>query len=344
MIILEHEKKEILSLHNRHKITNLIKEQFGFLDNIAKWVDEMLLLFKEDQTLIKHLGLGEDTYKSILKRNNLSSELPLTTLLTTLKHGSPEDIKKYGNAIIQVVANSKYQKLALDAFTSPTYLEVLHKYTNKITPEFLMKKLNLSTITDEIMEAVILANSSLVHMSLESIYKRFPKIQLKLKGVWQGIGLTKTKKLSGWKFHIYGETAEDAAILADRLDPILKKWGLHGKVLTEGILLQNTRKTNQWGKAGTIYITPEIIKAGMAQDLTDDVVRALGDYKKSGEIYGDKSINGTLHYRYEFKSPFDVTEGVLWDDVHANYRGNDGLYNINGNPDLFEVNVLQSNY
>ena len=56
MIISEHEKKEILSLHNRYKITNLIKEQFGFLDNISKWVDDMLLLFKEDQTLIKHLG------------------------------------------------------------------------------------------------------------------------------------------------------------------------------------------------------------------------------------------------------------------------------------------------
>ena len=299
---------------------------------------------KRTKLLLNISGLGDNTYKSILKRNNLSSEFPITTLLGTLKHGSPEDIKKYGNTILQVVANSKYQKLALDTFTSPTYLETLHKHTNKITLEFIMKRLHLSEATDEIVDVVNLANSSLANMSLESIFKRFPKIQSKLKGVWQHIGLAKTEKLSGWKFHIYGETAEDAAILADRLDPILKKWELHGKVLTEGILLRNTRQTNQWGKAGTIYITPEIIKGGMAQDLTDDVVRALGDYKKSGEIYGDKNINGTLHYRYEFKSPFDVTEGVWWDDVHANYRGNDGAYNINGNPDLFDVNMLQSNY
>tara|TARA_R110002020_G_scaffold10979_4_gene41946 strand:+ start:532 stop:1485 length:954 start_codon:yes stop_codon:yes gene_type:complete len=162
------------------------------------------------------------------------------------------------------------------------------------------------------------------------------------KWVPYGVPRNDIKMFSGWKFHIFGETIEDAALIFERLDPILKKWGLLGKVGNEGAIKEwigPALGAKQSGKFSTIYLNPNIIRAGMVDDLVDDIMRGLGDYKKTGKIYGDKSINGTLHYRYEFSKPIDVTQGVP--EGHNLYVVNRGIYNIQGNPDLFDVGKLQ---
>ena len=163
---------------------------------------------------------------------------------------------------------------------------------------------------------------------------------------WVTYGTSTPNMFSGWKFHIFGETIEDAAIILERIEPILKKWGLHGKIGNETMISKYlsqtpTAPTKQSGKISTIYINPNIMQAGMVDDLVDDIMRGLGDYKKTGKIYGDKSVNGTLHYRYEFSKPIDVTEGVPRSTYDNMYVPNRGAYNIPGNPDLFDVSKLQ---
>ena len=163
---------------------------------------------------------------------------------------------------------------------------------------------------------------------------------------WVTYGTPTPNMFSGWKFHIFGETIEDAAIILERIEPILKKWGLHGKIGNETMiskyLSQNpTAPTIQQGKLSTIYLNPNIMRAGMVDDLVDDIMRGLGDYKKTGKISGDKSVNGTLHYRYELAKPIDVTQGIPRSTYESMYVPNRGAYNIEGNPDLFDMSKLQ---
>ena len=163
---------------------------------------------------------------------------------------------------------------------------------------------------------------------------------------WVNYGASTPSMFSGWKFHVFGETLEDAAIIMGRLEPVLQKWGLHAKVGNETMVSKYlgknpTAATKQTGKISTIYINPNVMQSGMVDDLVGDIMRGLGDYKKTGKIYGDKSVNGTLHYRYEYSKPIDVTQGVPESTMNQLYTPNRGVYNIDGNPDLFDLSKLQ---
>ena len=157
---------------------------------------------------------------------------------------------------------------------------------------------------------------------------------------WVQYGAPIRGNMSGWKVHIFGETVEDTAIIVNRVEPILQKWGVHGKVAND-LMTQSINTGIQKGKASTLYIPPEIIKNGQTKQFIDDVSSALGSYNKTGKIYGDKSIDGTLHYRYELSSPIDVTNGVSMGEYRNLYKANDGNFNIKGNPDLFDVSKAQ---
>ena len=210
----------------------------------------------------------------------------------------------------------------------------------KYLPRFTEDGSPYRHIMKQEMEALYKAAIASVEKSITIPTKLLGKVEQ-----WVNIGPRPTM-FSGWKFHVFGETLEDAAIILERLEPVLKKWGLHFKVGNETMISKYlgknpTAPSNQIGKISTIYINPNIIRAGMADDLADDIMRGLGDYNKTGKIYGDKSINGTLHYRYEYSKPIDVTQGVPESTMNQLYKTNRGIYNIQGNPDLFDVGKLQ---
>lgn len=148
------------------------------------------------------------------------------------------------------------------------------------------------------------------------------------------------EKYSGWKFHVYGEDLYDSAELFEKLLPLSKKWGFHAKV---GVNTKIQPNDVQWGKQGaSVFIPPEVIKNGKTIDLLNDINTALGDYKKSGKISGDKEINNRIHYRYEFNSPIDYGVGVTDSHYKALRKDNKGgPYKPDNVPDLFDINQKQ---
>ena len=239
-----------------------------------------------------------------------------------------------------------YTGSKLDMKTISYFIDLTAK--GKIVPDEWLKYLPRATKDGSPYRQVMKQEMDNLYKAAITSLEKITTIPTKLLGktpkwVRYGVPRQDIKMFSGWKFHIFGETIEDAALIFERLDPILKKWGVHGKVGNEATINKWLSPTptaggNQSGKFSTIYLNPNIIRAGMVDDLADDIMRGLGDYNKTGKIYGDKSINGTLHYRYEFSKPIDVTQGVPNTDL---YVPNRGIYNIDGNPDLFDINKAQ---
>ena len=151
--------------------------------------------------------------------------------------------------------------------------------------------------------------------------------------VWLSFGPNPVK-MSGWKFHVYGEDLYDSAYLYERLKPVTEKWGAHAKV---GVGVDFLPGTVQFGKKGaTIYIPPEVIKNNEVQLLLSDIQSAIGGYKKAGTISGDKSITNNITYRYELNEPIPYGEGIPMDQYRKMYTSNTGGdYKPSDVPDLF---------
>jgi hypothetical protein len=67
------------------------------------------------------------------------------------------------------------------------------------------------------------------------------------------------------------------------------------------------------------------------------IQRELSGYDKRGTISGDRSIDGKIHYRYEYgKPPSELPEGgVSPGEVRKFYKGSDaGFYRLPGMEDL----------
>jgi hypothetical protein len=147
------------------------------------------------------------------------------------------------------------------------------------------------------------------------------------------------KPMSGWKIHIYGDSVEDSAKLITKLDDYLKSTESFYKIATDKFY-KNSSGTKQQGKALTIYIPYDVVKSGKQKEYFDGISQKLGNYNKTGDISGDKSYNGVIHYRYEYKEPFDTLPegGVTIGDAGKYYESNEGDY-MSGTgdkqPDLF---------
>lgn len=145
-------------------------------------------------------------------------------------------------------------------------------------------------------------------------------------------------KISGWKFHIFGTELADSVTISNALIPVLMKYGMAMKVATPSVFKAGIgiQEDIQYGKCATIYIPSSIFKTGLQAHLIQDIKEALKDYTKTGEIYGDKSLDGKIHYRYELGRPIDPTVGITYSQYQYLYESNRGEYNIVGNTDPFE--------
>jgi len=145
---------------------------------------------------------------------------------------------------------------------------------------------------------------------------------------WYNFGSDfRPEEMSGWKFHVYGETLEDSAFLIEKLRPIAEKYNASSKVggpaRVESIRSGNSPE--QYGKQGvTMYIPQTVINNGQQESMLKDIESAIVGYKKGGTISGDKQITPAIHYRYELNGPIRQGDIKSWNDYHMRYNSNSG--------------------
>tara|TARA_Y100000401_G_C8310957_1_gene219653 strand:+ start:125 stop:1441 length:1317 start_codon:yes stop_codon:yes gene_type:complete len=150
---------------------------------------------------------------------------------------------------------------------------------------------------------------------------------------------------SGWKFHIFGSTLEDSAFLIERLTPVSKKYGAHGKVggLEQVNHVKMKPGTPQHGKQGaTIYIPKSVIDKNQQGAMLSDIKSAIQGYNnKGGNIMGDKMITPQIHYRNELIGAPPNGGFRDWEHYNQYYNKNSGgSYKPNDVEDLFSNNKV----
>ena len=149
---------------------------------------------------------------------------------------------------------------------------------------------------------------------------------------------------SGWKLHIYGMSLFDSFKIYTTLDRFLEKKKFGYKLATAKAYVNFNSKhfqDVQKGKACTVYIPMEyFLSEKMKKRLKKNIeeirhILKKSGYSKKGKISGDKAYEeGIVHYRYEMSIPM-LPEGFK--DYHYYKDNKGGAYNIEGNPDLFEM-------
>lgn len=141
--------------------------------------------------------------------------------------------------------------------------------------------------------------------------------------------------MSGWKFHVYGNSADDALHALRKIYSYLEGNFINYKIGTKRLFEDGGR---QGKKAVVIYI-PKFNDRRIYPKIANDIKLLLGDYGKTGKIEGDAYMGGALNYRYEFTRKIGDDEEIInYTDSEKKriYRDSDGNYNIPGNPDPFE--------
>jgi len=137
----------------------------------------------------------------------------------------------------------------------------------------------------------------------------------------------RAEEMSGWKFHIFGETLEDSAFLIEKLRPVAEKYNAHSKVggPTQVNLPSMKPGTDQHGKTGVcMYIPNSVVKSGKQREMLSDIQSAISGYKKGGNIKGDQPITTSIHYRYELKGPIKQGDINNHNDYLSRYNENSG--------------------
>jgi hypothetical protein len=154
------------------------------------------------------------------------------------------------------------------------------------------------------------------------------------------------EEMSGWKFHVFGETLEDSAFLIEKLKPIAEKYSASAKVGGPGPVerISAGNSPEQAGKQGaSIYIPQSVINNGQQESMLKDIESALIGYKKGGVISGDKSITPSIHYRYELNGPIKEGDIKTYNDYSLRYVDNTGgPYKPENVNDLFSKSTNKS--
>lgn len=111
------------------------------------------------------------------------------------------------------------------------------------------------------------------------------------------------KNMSGWKIHVYGESADDTAQLISRLNDSLTNNGVTYKAGTDKFF--KTASAGQKNKALTLYLPYDMVANGQQEMFIKELQSKLKGYGKKGTIPSNKDIDGILSYRYEYNVPFD---------------------------------------
>ena len=141
---------------------------------------------------------------------------------------------------------------------------------------------------------------------------------------------------SGWKFHVYADNLDEVAFLYEKLLPVVNQHGAGMKLASSQVLDRLATNAVQKGKGVTIYLPSNVVAKNSQREFLKDVQSVLKDYKKSGQISGDRMITDNIGYRYELSKPINGARGVDIKQYQSLYKANEGGgHNIPGNPDLF---------
>lgn len=148
--------------------------------------------------------------------------------------------------------------------------------------------------------------------------------------------------VSGWKLHIFGNTVDDSITIANTLEPILKQYNLIMKVATilNIEISVSIESSLNYGKIATVYLSSSVFKEQKLKTIVKSIKDALScaRYDKKGIIIGDRSINDTVHYRYELSEPVDPNVGIdTFEKYVSLYQPNRKEYNIPNNPDIYHL-------
>lgn len=181
------------------------------------------------------------------------------------------------------------------------------------------------------------AKSSGVEKSLGNAGKSFRE---KYKNTdWVQVTRPINEMYSGWKFHVYADTIDEAAYLFETLLPVVKKHNAGFKIAGGEMLKRLSSNPDQMGKGVTIYISPTTFKKNMVNTLFNDIKSAVSSYNKSGSIVGDKMLTKNIGFRYELSKPINPTDGIDFKTYLNLYSSNRGAtnYNIEGNKDILHL-------
>lgn len=141
---------------------------------------------------------------------------------------------------------------------------------------------------------------------------------------------------SGWKFHVYADNLDEVAFLYEKLLPVVNQHGAGMKLASSQVLDRLATNAVQKGKGVTIYLPSNVVAKNSQREFLKDIQSVLKDYKKSGQISGDRMITDNIGYRYELSKPINGARGVDSKQYQSLYKANKGGgHNIPGNPDLF---------
>jgi hypothetical protein len=275
---------------NYNTILNNFSRNLDTVDDMVKHMDEFDAIYKGILSPTQY-----DSYKSFIK---FASEngIENINIVKGLEDGSPYFMKFPAELNLRWVIFSQWFK----------------KQPNAVKKEVV-----------ELLRGKKIKNIEPIESTLHYPTKTIDDLASEVGYTWRYFGKNLTApKMSGWKFHIFGNTLDDSLYLKNELEPLLQKWGAYGKVGGVRHVERFIPGHLQHGKQGaTIYIPQSIIDSGQQKQFYNELVSTLSNYKnKGGTINGDKMLTPQIHYRYELTDV--IPPGGLRD--HNHYRS---LYN-----------------
>lgn len=192
-------------------------------------------------------------------------------------------------------------------------------------------KQEMKRISDDLLKN---SKQTISELPLGNLGKDFKEMATKKTG-WISVR-NPSGNYSGWKFHVYADTVDEAAFLYEKLLPVVNQYDAGMKVASSQMLDGLAKNVLQKGKGVTIYIPASVVAKNSQRQFLKDVQSAVKDYGKSGQISGDRMITDNIGYRYELLKPINSAKGVDINQYGALYLKNQGgPHNIKGNPDIF---------
>lgn len=323
----------------------------------------------------------DQAYDDLIKRLKQAGneEASFDDIIKTFFKQMQDEQFTYAFQLVARNAPQEFAELSLNAMFSPKQCELFQKVLDSkgVTSEQIQQQINFIKTTIDYYkkseDAVIkdMANS-VENGTLKELEE---KLDAKMKGVdytpgakkvltndelppqdlqnllvilgspkdkaWRQFGPEPTR-MSGWKFHVYGEDLYDSAYIFQQLEPVVNNWNATAKV---GVNVNFQPGSVQFGKKGaTIYIPPNVIKNGQVEQMLGDIKSAMFGYKKKGTISGDKSLTDNITYRYELNDEIPAAEGINMDQYRQMYQANEegATYKPENVTDLFDIKPVKA--
>lgn len=136
--------------------------------------------------------------------------------------------------------------------------------------------------------------------------------------------------VSGWKLYIFGKDIKDANYVKNKLTDVCRIYDATIKIATPDIIARNIKLKPAWGVA-VIYLHASLFRDEHIRALIEIINTQLADYQLVGHYQGSKPLSRVISCRYDISIPTLSHVGLSYDEYLLKYRGEYGLFNIEGN-------------